>query len=60
MILLKGCARCHGDLLLVMYMDERSTNCLQCGFTRGLPMSDARDEPRVRSIRPVVSMQAGA
>ena len=37
MLVLKGCPRCHGDLLLTTYMDDRSTNCLQCGFSRALP-----------------------
>ncbi len=45
MLLLKGCPRCHGDMLLVTYMDDRSTSCLQCGYSREL--RGARDaEPR--------------
>jgi biotin synthase-related radical SAM superfamily protein len=36
MLVLKGCPRCKGDLLLVTYMDGRSANCLQCGFSREL------------------------
>lgn len=50
MVLLKGCPRCHGDLMVVTYMDERSTNCLQCGFTRTLPVADARS----RAVSPAL------
>ena len=46
MLLLKGCPRCHGDLLLTTYMDDRSTNCLQCGFSRALLPSAPKAEPR--------------
>jgi hypothetical protein len=37
MLVLKGCPRCNGDLLLVTSMDGRSANCLQCGYSRELP-----------------------
>jgi len=37
MLVLKGCPRCNGDLLVVTSMDGRSANCLQCGFSRELP-----------------------
>ena len=67
MMLLKGCPRCHGDLLLVTYMDDRSTNCLQCGFTRALPPGDAtgsteplREEHRATALRARLAMPAGA
>ena len=46
MLVLKGCPRCHGDLLLTTYMDDRSTNCLQCGFSRALPAA-TRPEARI-------------
>ena len=45
MLVLKGCPRCHGDLLLTTYMDDRSTNCLQCGFSRQLPPPARKPEP---------------
>ena len=70
MLLLKGCPRCHGDLMLVTYMDERSTNCLQCGFTRALPVADEgkqtvspallREEHRATSLRARLAWPVGA
>ena len=45
MLVLKGCPRCHGDLLLTTYMDDRSTNCLQCGYSRQLPPPARKPEP---------------
>ncbi len=49
MLLLKGCPRCHGDLMVVTYMDDRSTNCLQCGFSR--PLSPAPPVARAKVLR---------
>jgi len=42
MLLLKGCPRCRGDLLLIRYDDEHTLSCLQCGFTRALAPARAR------------------
>lgn len=36
MLLLKGCPRCRGDLLLIRFYDERTLSCLQCGYARAL------------------------
>ena len=45
MLRLKGCPRCHGDLIVVMRMDERAGDCLQCGYTRTWPAIDTRSDP---------------
>ncbi len=69
MLLLKGCPRCHGDLLLTTYMDDRSTNCLQCGFSRALlpaaPKTDPQplafdDERRRPGLRERMAMRRSA
>lgn len=68
MLVLKGCPRCHGDLMLVTYMDDRSTNCLQCGYSRSLPPSPPSrsrvlrfDDDRRTALRRVrLALQEGA
>ena len=35
--------------MLVTYMDDRATNCLQCGFSRSLP--PAPPQPRLQVLR---------
>ncbi len=56
MLVLKGCPRCHGDMLLVTYMDDRATSCLQCGFSRALPPPPVKvlrfDDDRRNAARP--------
>lgn len=34
MILLKDCARCGGDLLVVTFEGEQTATCFQCGYVR--------------------------
>lgn len=58
MVLLKGCPRCHGDLMVVTYMDERSTNFLQCGFTRSLPEEHRATSLRARRAMPAAGPRA--
>jgi hypothetical protein len=54
MLLLKGCPRCHGDLLLIRYYDEHTLSCLQCGYARELVVRSPRSarEGDRRSPRP--------
>ena len=54
MLLLKDCARCRGDLLVVTFDGEQTATCLQCGYTR--VMTDGRgatgmNAPVLRSKR---------
>ena len=65
MLVLKGCPRCHGDMLLVTYMDDRATNCLQCGFSRSLPPPPVKvvrfDDDRRNAARRVrLALREGA
>jgi ribosomal protein L37E len=46
MLVLKGCPRCRGDLLLTRFYDEHTLSCLQCGFVRSLR---SRPSPVARS-----------
>jgi hypothetical protein len=54
--------------MLVTYMDDRSTNCLQCGYSRSLPPSPPSrsrvlrfDDDRRRAARRVrLALQEGA
>jgi hypothetical protein len=36
MLVLKGCPRCRGDLLLTRFYDDHTLSCLQCGYLRNL------------------------
>jgi hypothetical protein len=42
MLLLKGCPRCRGDLMLIRYRGEHTLNCLQCGYAGALAPARAR------------------
>jgi len=55
MLRLKGCPRCHGDLVVVLRMDERAGDCLQCGYTRTWPAVDTRSHNTrvLPAIKPV-------
>lgn len=69
MLVLKGCPRCHGDLLVTTYLDGRSSDCLQCGFNRALPSPAPKtaqrpiafdDEPRRPGLRARSAMRRAA
>jgi len=58
MLLLKGCPRCRGDLLLIRYCDEHTLSCLQCGYARALP--PARTPLAAPRPRPTPAPPGGA
>ena len=43
MVILRGCARCGGDILTG---DARNVRCLQCGHRPGLPIAELRRRGR--------------
>ncbi len=53
MLKLKACPRCRGDLLVSSYWDDRTADCLQCGYTSSLPASEALSPtPKLRGVLP--------
>lgn len=43
MVILKGCARCGGDVLTA---DARNVRCMQCGYRPDLPVAELRRRGR--------------
>ena len=58
MAILRGCARCGGDVLTA---DARNVRCLQCGHRPQLPVSELRQRARGakgRRVDPPVDLEA--
>ena len=53
MIKFKGCPKCQGDLYLATDIYGRYFNCLQCGFTRDLPVLETTLKANAAPVKPV-------
>jgi hypothetical protein len=52
MLLLKGCPRCRGDLIVERAEFERVATCLQCGYTAELATIRRLEAERILAGRP--------